>query len=235
MNLMRPLALAFLSVFASSPVVVIRPAPPGEGPAATVQLGEVFNRNWKADSYESPDGPVSLGTQFDDEGNAYLSVLPPHAMVATYYEYKRGMRGSWAAGGETYDVNLDVSIFRERTSNWVVVRRRSDRAVVFRQRIRELLLKTYRLGRSVSVSGREYRLFFSHGVLRGDPVRTDPQSFTLALVTDIGEDGGLEFLTYIIPFSHLDGGGFVTFELYEGRRVRLRALKETGELEIYLP
>ena len=227
--------MAFLAVFASSPVVVVRPTPPRAGPDAVVQLGEVFNRNWKADSYQSADGPVWLGTQFDAEGNAYLSVLPPHAMVATYYEYKHGMRGSWEAGGEDYDVGLDVSIFRERTSNWVVIKRRRDRAVVYKRRIRELLLKTYPLGQSVRVAGREYRLFFSQGVLKGDPVRTDTQNYTLAMVTDVGQDGDLDYRTYIIPFSHLDGGGIATFELYDGRRVRLRALKDTAELEIYLP
>ncbi len=232
---MTHLALAFLGVFASSPVTVVRPTPPRTDPDAVIRLGEVFNTNWKADSYYSAGGPVALGTQFDAEGNAYLSVLPPHAMVATYFEYKHGMRGSWEAGGETYDVSLDVSIFRERTANWVVIRRRHDRAVVYKRRIRELLLKTYPLGRPVTVAGREYRVFFSNGVLKGDPVRTDPENYTLALVTDVGEDGSLEYRTYIIPFSHLEGGAPATFELYDGRRVRLRALKDTGELELYLP
>lgn len=216
-------------------LTVVRPAAPAAEPSQTVSLGDVYNKNWKADSYETPDGRVWFGTHFDLRGNAFLSVLMPHGMMSTLYKYEMGMNGSWQAGGETYDLTLEVSIFRSRTSNYVTVKRRSDGQKVYRKRIREILLKTYPLGQKVVVRGREYRLFFSHGVLGGSTGRPDPNTYAVVLVTNIGDDSDPDYRSYILPYKDLEGGGLVTYQLYEGSRIKLRAVKDTAELEIYNP
>ena len=215
-------------------LTVVRPASPSE-PSQVVALGDVYNKNWKADSYETPDGRVWFGTHFDLRGNAFLSVIMPHGMMATLYKYEMGMTGSWQAGGEIYDLSLDVSIFRSRTSNYVTVKRRSDGRTVYRKRIREILLKTFPLGQKLVVHGREYRLFFSHGVLGGSTGRPDPNTYAVVLVTNVGDDSEPDYRSYILPFRDLDGGGLVTYQLYEGARVKFRSLKDTAELEIYIP
>ncbi|MBI5596599.1 MAG: hypothetical protein HY928_10965 [Elusimicrobia bacterium] len=221
--------------FLGDSLQVVRPAGPTTEPSRVVALGDVFNKNWKADSFQTPDGPVSLGTHFDLRGNAFLSVVMPHAMMATLYKYELGMTGSWQAGGETYDLTLEVSIFRSRTNNYVTVKKRSDGRTVYRKRIREVLLKTFPRGEKVMVRGREYRLFFSHGVLGGSPARPDPNTYAVVLVTNIGDDSDSDYRSYILPYRDLEDGALVTYQLYEGYRVRLRALKDTAELEIYIP
>ncbi|MDE2291237.1 MAG: hypothetical protein KGL53_04070 [Elusimicrobia bacterium] len=229
------LALPMLSIpAAATPIMLLRPAAPAAGPDATISLNDIFNRNWKAESYQTPAGPVWLGTHFDFNGDAYLSVLLPHAMVPVLYKYERGMGGTWEAGGETYQLSLDVSIFRSKTSNYVVVKRRSDGAKVYVRRIRDLLLSTYPLGRQMTIGGREYRLFFSHGVLHGNPAHIDTQSYALVFVTN-ADPNGMDFRSYIIPFRDLDSGALVTYQLLDGAKVRLRAVKSSGELQVYLP
>lgn len=228
----------FVPVQSSFPALLdtlFRPTPPLGVPDETVALQDIFNKNWHADSYQTDDGPVVFGTQFDSEGDAYLSVLAPHAMVATFYKYEGGMRGSWEAGGTLYDLSLDVSIFRSRTNNYVVVRRRSDGRVVFKRRIREILLKTFPLGKPVNIDGREYRVFFGNGVIPGNPARTDTNSLSLCLVTNIGDGDSPDFQNYMIPFRDLEGGAVVSYRLYDGVRVRLRVSPDRAELEIHLP
>ncbi|MBI3298496.1 MAG: hypothetical protein HYZ75_10055 [Elusimicrobia bacterium] len=232
---MKAAAAAALSIQLAVPVGVDRVAAVAGEPDAVVDLGAVFNKNWKAETHDTPGGPVALGTQFDAEGNTYLAVMAPHAMVATHYRYEAGMKGSWQAGGETYDLSLDVSIFRARTNNLVVIKRRSDGREVYRRKIRDVLLSTYPLGTAVTIAGREYRVFFGNGVLKGEPARADPASRTLCLVTDTGGGGEPDFRSYIIPFRALEGGGLTTYKLYDGARVKLRARVDAAELELYFP
>lgn len=215
--------------------VLVRPAPPRSEPDETVDLNAVFNDNWRADAFPTAAGPAAVGTQFDAKGDAYLSVLLPHAQVASYYKYEAGMGATWQLGGETYEMWLDVSIFRSRTSNFVMVKRQSDDRVVYKRRIKDILLKTYPQGRTTTIGGREYKLFFSYGLVPGNPARTDMNTYTLALVTNVGSGGDLDYRSYIIPFATLQPGGTVSFALYGGVRVRLRARTAPPELDIFLP
>ena len=215
--------------------VFVRPNPPRAEPDETVDLGAVFNDNWRADAFATQGGPASVGTQFDAKGDAYFSVLLPHAQVASYYKYEAGMGAVWQVGGESYEMWLDVSIFRSRTSNFVMVKRLSDDRVVYKRRIKDILLKTYPQGRTTSIGGREYKLFFSYGLVPGSPARTDMNSYTLALVTNVGTNGDLDYRSYIIPFKDLASGNTVSYALYGGVRVRLRARTAPPELDIFLP
>lgn len=215
--------------------VFVRPGPPRSEPDETVDLNAVFNANWRADSFVTPEGTVAVGTQFDAAGDAYLSILLPHAQVATYYKYAAGMGAAWQVGRDVYEMWLDVSIFRSRTSNYVMVKRRSDGRVVFKRRIKEILLKTYPRGRTTAIGGREYKLFFSYGLMPGEPARTDMNSYSLSLVTNVGTHGDLDYRNYMIPFSDLEAGGIVSYTLYGGVRVRLRARTSPAELDVFLP
>lgn len=216
--------------------IFTRPAAPKTDPDETIALGGVFNKNWEADSFETPAGTVRLGTHFDAKGDAYLSVLLPHAQVATYYKYEAGMGAAWQVGNEVYEMDLDVSIFRSRTSNLVTVKRRSDGRQVYKRRIRDILLRTYPQGRTLDVAGREYKLFFSYGLLPGSPARTDTASYTVVLVTNVGTGGDLDYRSYIIPFDQLTGGAPVTYTLYGGVKLRLRARPvPDAELDVFLP
>lgn len=215
--------------------VLVRPSPPKAEPDETVDLNAVFNENWRADAFPTADGPAAVGTQFDAKGDAYLSILLPHAQVASYYKYEAGMGATWQVGGEIYEMWLDVSIFRSRTSNVVMVSRRSDGRVVYKRRIKDILLRTYPQGRTTVIGGREYKLFFSYGLIPGDPARTDMTTYTLALVTNVGSGGDLDYRSYIIPFASLQAGGTVSYALYGGVRVRLRARTAPAELDIFLP
>lgn len=222
--------LAQDSVFVRPP-----PPPPRTEPDDTVDLAAVFNKNWEADAFHTGEGPARVGTHFDAQGDAYLSVLLPHAQVATYFKYEAGMRAAWQVGNEVYEMWLDVSIFRSRTSNYVMVRRRSDGREVYKRRIKDILLKTYPKGRTLEVAGREYKVFFSYGLLPGSPARTDTNSYSLVLVTNAGSNGDLDYRSYIIPFKDLASGGTVSYALYGGVRVRLRARISPPELDVFLP
>lgn len=215
--------------------VFVRPAAPRTDPDETIDLATVFNKNWEADSFMTGAGAAAVGTHFDANGDAYLSVLLPHAQVASYYKYEASMGAAWQVGNEVYEMDLDVSIFRSRTSNFIVVKRRSDGRTVFKRRIKEILLKTYPRGRIVLIGGREYRLFFSYGLLPGNPARTDMNSRSLVLVTNAGSHGDLDYRSYIIPFRDLEAGGIVSYTLYGGARLRLRARTAPPELDVFLP
>lgn len=223
------------AIFTQQDSVFVRPAPPRADPDETVDLGAAFNKNWKADSFQTGAGEAGVGTQFDAKGDAYLSILLPHSQVASYYKYEAGMGAAWQVGNEVYEMWLDVSIFRARTSNYVMVKRRSDGKVVYKRRIKDILLRTYPQGRTLKVAGREYKLFFSYGLLAGNPARTDMSSYTLALVTNVGSGGDLDYRTYLIPFKDLDNGAIVSYSLYGGARVRLRARTTPPELDVFLP
>jgi len=216
--------------------VFTRPASPRTDPDVTVDLAAAFNKNWEADAFATVQGPARVGTHFDAKGDAYLSVLLPHAQVASYYKYEAGMGAAWQVGGEVYEMWLDVSIFRSRTSNYVMVRRRSDGRDVYKRRIKDILLRTYPKGTTLNVSGREYKVFFSYGLLPGNPGRTDMNSYSLVLVTNVGTGGDLDYRSYIIPFADLAAGGTVSYSLYGGTRVRLRArTSPAAELDVFLP
>lgn len=223
------------AIYAQQDSVFVRPAAPRSEPDETIELGTAFNKNWKADAFQTGEGEASVGTQFDAKGDAYLSILLPHSQVATYYKYEAGMGAAWQVGNEVYEMWLDVSIFRARTSNYVMVKRRSDGRVVYKRRIKDILLKTYPQGRTLKVAGREYKLFFSFGLVAGSPARTDVNSYTLALVTNVGTGADLDYRTYLIPFKDLDNGAIVSYSLYGGARVRLRARTSPPELDVFLP
>lgn len=215
--------------------VFVRPSPLRPDPDETIDLSAAFNKNWEADSFQTAAGPAGVGTQFDAKGDAYLSILLPHSQVASYYKYEAGMGAAWQVGNEVYEMWLDVSIFRARTSNLIMVKRRSDGKVVYKRKIKDILLKTYPQGRTLKVAGREYKLFFSYGLLPGNPARTDMNSYSLALVTNVGSDGDLDYRTYLIPFKDLDNGAAVAYTLYGGARVRFRARTAPPELDVFLP
>ncbi|TBR25820.1 hypothetical protein EPO15_01460 [bacterium] len=215
--------------------VFVRPAPPSSEPDETLDLSAAFNKNWDADAFPTGEGPAMVGTQFDAKGDAYLSVTLPHAQVATYYKYEAGMSAAWQVGNEVYEMWLDVSIFRARTSNFVMVKRRSDGRTVYKRRIKEILLRTYPKGQTVSIGGREYKVFFSFSLIPGDPARTDVNNYTLALVTNVGSGGDLDYRTYLIPFRDLQGSGTVSYTLYGGERIRLRARTDPPELDVFVP
>ncbi|MFC1679984.1 hypothetical protein ACFL2T_07230 [Elusimicrobiota bacterium] len=207
----------------------------GRVPDVTVDLKSIFNKHWKtADSYTSNGKKTYLSAHFDFKGEVYLSVLPPGWSKPLLYRFGAGMAGAWRVGEDVYRLKLDVSIFRNRTNNWIVITKDGDEKPIYKKRIRELLAVAYHAGRTTHIGNIPYQLYFSYAT-KGDkdPYRMAPRKFGIVLSYNTGDDKDHQYYNYIIDYDETKDGKTGYYLLYNGHKTAFRTRPNTTILEIY--
>lgn len=187
----------------------------------TVALAPLLDRHLAiTDSYRGAGGVTLVSGTLDLAGDGYLAVTPPGGAVKLI-KLERGMAGTWVDGVHAYRVSLSVSIFRPRLANFIQIRDASTGQIVWEKRILELFRLTYRAGEPVNLAGRPYRLFYS--------ARPD---LGLCFIYDEVVDGAHDYKFYMVPVRQLQGAAPVSYRMYGGDAVRLRASPDLSVLQI---
>ncbi|MFH2202375.1 MAG: hypothetical protein ABIJ96_04630 [Elusimicrobiota bacterium] len=208
---------------------------PAAAPEASVHLGAIFNRQWKqAEVLGIADDQLFLSITFDLEGDAYLSIMAAQWEQPNFYKLERTLHGEWELPGGKYSVDLDVSIFRERISNYIVIRKEGVEQPVYRKRIKHLLLQAYLSGRRITLGGREYMVFFSFDLDGANkPAQMRKDKFGIVLVHDDRDGEEHNFYTYIIAYSDLTADQVLRKEFFGDYPAGLRIAEDNTTLEIY--
>jgi hypothetical protein len=207
------------SAFNETHVQALGPARVSGEPDAQVDLQGIKDRYLKAaDSFFSGSNKTFVSIHFDGFGGNYLSLWPEDRDGPMFFKLARGMAGAWNDGGNSYEMGLDVFIFRARSANHIQVRERESRTLVYDKPISELQDAVFRVGEPVTVGGREYRLFYSYSVdAKQDPACFDRKRFGIVLV-ERRPDLALRYRAYIVP-SWLVAKGSVKAFLFENMQV----------------
>lgn len=225
---------AVSSGFSIERAVPFQSALPAQEPAPVkVDIKSILNRTWtNADAMgEGPD-KVFLSGQIDLDGNPYLSVFAPSWPSPRFFPIKRGMAGSWTLNKADYSVSLNVSIFRKRLNNYIVIDK-SGSGKVLEIRIGELFLATDKAGQDVSLGGQAYRIFYTNNVdTSKDPMVADPDNYGFCFVHDAGSGGEHDFKFYLIARKDIVGKGPVSYKMFDDRVFKFRVTDDLSTLEI---
>ena len=200
----------------------------------SVQLAPLIDRHWRAsESFNDREGITFLAGTLDLANDGYLSVITPcgHTM---FVKIERGMSGRWTCRTRSYEVKLDVSIFRSRYSNVIQIRDSSTKLMVWERKINELFRATYAAGEPVVLAGRPYSMFYSH--LPDPAFRPAVASSRLgfAFIFEESIDGGrdVEYKRYLVAADLVQEPAPVPFRLYAGDLVKFQASQDLSVLYI---
>jgi uncharacterized protein YdeI (BOF family) len=199
---------------------------------ARVALAGLVDRHWtQTDWFDDAAGRTFVAGTLDLNGDGWLAVTAP-GRAAFLVKIERGMSAAWSAGGRSYKLDLDVSIFRPRLSNVLEIRDAAAGGTVWRRRIVDLFQKTYDAGRAVVIGGRPYRLFLSRMPGSGSPASPSSR-IGLCLIYDQLDGSGAhdQYDFYRYPLEALQGVALVV-RLYAGDQALLQVSSDGEELTI---
>jgi len=226
-----------------TPTAVPAPAPvaPVVAPVpveVTVDLKELLNKHWvTTDSFGQGQDKVFISGQLNmSRKNPYLVVSVRSDPAPKFIKLERGMAGRFTANNATYNVKLDVSMFRKPMNNYIVIEK-SDSGKMYRPRISELFEASYLAGKEISVGGRTYRLFYFNAIdTSQSPAVIDREKFAFGLIYEAKGGKDRDFRLFFVPRQDIVGK-FVAFKdnedkVFGGMTLKFRVSEDFSTLEI---
>jgi hypothetical protein len=229
---LRAEGFAAPAVEAAAPPLPTWSAASAAGPAVSVDLRGLLDRHWSGtDSFVDAAGRTQVSGTLDLAGDGWLVVTPPGA-TPKMIKIESGMSGRWVSRGRSYAVALDVSVFRARLNNVLIITDLDAGAPVWRRTILELFRETYQAGEPVSVGGRPYRLFLARLPDASVSPAVPSAAVGLCFIYDEKNAAGehVQYRFYRFPLESLRTASFIS--LFDGDRPFVRVSADRASLEL---